>query len=388
MYTPDFSALEPMMRGIFDGHTVERETVMFLDRGDEKTLLFPIDEVISVTSYDGSTVYEAGKDYVVSGGNLRLTPDSGIPCITRAAYYDVPASILQTEYQGRNVLTHWGEYAPMTDWQISVTYTHTTPWEGFRSPCQSACFSRFLEKLQKGEDVTVFFYGDSITHGYNASWMNDSGMRQYPYPILFTHALADLYGYTVRYQPSGITEAPVPHRLPDGDYAAGTRGVIHYVNTAIGGWTSLDGVNRFDTYVAPQVKAYGCDLFVIAYGMNDGGWLPLQTCGNLAAVVDGVRALCPDMSAVLVATMVPNPKATNGWYGHQAEQEAVLTAQAKAYCDDGLPCGVCPMTSVSLSVLTRKDFHDYSGNNINHPNDFFSRVYAQSLLRTVVGDGT
>ena len=43
------------------------------------------------------------------------------------------------------------------------------------------------------------------------------------------------------------------------------------------------------------------------------------------------------------------------------------------------------MTSMSLSILTRKDFYDYSGNNINHPNDFFGRVYAQTLLETVVG---
>ena len=347
-----------MMRSIFGGNTVERETVMFLDRTDEKTLLFPIEEVIAVTSYDGATVYEAGKDYVVSNGSLRLTPASAIPCITREAYYDVPASILQTEYEGRNVLTHWGEYSPMTDWQIAVTYTHTAPWEGFCPSGQAAYLSRFLEKLRGGEDVTVFFYGDSITNGYNASWMNDSGLRQYPYPMLFTHALADLYGYTVHYQPSGITEAPLPQKLPAEDYVAGTRGTITYVNTAIGGWTSLDGVNRFDTYVAPQVKAHGCDLLVIAYGMNDGGWLPEQTNGNVTAVVDGVRALCPDMSAVLMATMVPNPRATNGWYGHQVEQEAVLAEQARAYRADGLPCAVCPMTSVSLSVLTRKDFHD------------------------------
>lgn len=385
MYQPDFSVLEPLMQPIFEGDTVRNETVMFLDRTDEKTLLFPIDEVLCVTSYDGATVYEAGKDYVVSEGKLRLTPESAIPCITREVYYNPTESILQTEYKGQNVLTHWGEYAPMTDWQIAVTYTHHAGWDGFRVPCEAAYFRRFLEKLERGEDVTVFFYGDSITNGSNASWMNDSGPRQYPYTMLFTQALADLYGYRVRYQPSGITAPPLPQKLPSEDYVAGTRGTITYVNTAIGGWTSLDGINRFDTYVAPQVRAHGCDLLVMAYGMNDGGRSPEEAVGNIAAVVDGVRALCPDVSAVLVATMVPNPKATNGWYGHQAEQEAVLLERAETYRRDGLPCGVCPMTSLSLSVLTRKDFHDYSGNNINHPNDFFSRVYAQALLRTVVG---
>ena len=48
-------------------------------------------------------------------------------------------------------------------------------------------------------------------------------------------------------------------------------------------------------------------------------------------------------------------------------------------------CDVMEMTSVSKAVLEKKAFHDYSGNNINHPNDFFSRIYAQTLLEVVVG---
>ena len=43
------------------------------------------------------------------------------------------------------------------------------------------------------------------------------------------------------------------------------------------------------------------------------------------------------------------------------------------------------MTSMSLSILDHKDFVDYTGNNINHPNDFFERVYAQTLLQSFIG---
>ena len=385
MHMPQFSALDPLMYSLFKGNTVQNETVMFLDRTDVKPLLYPIEQVISVTSYDQTVTYEAGKDYTVADGNLVLPEGSSIPCITREAYYNVPESILQTEYNGKNVLTHWGSYDPMNRWQINVTYTHAASWDGFVQPDESAYFARFLEKLKKGEDVTVFFYGDSITHGFDTSWMNDSGVRQYPYTILFTRALAELYGYTVRYQPSGITEPPIPQKLPETDYAAGTRGTITYINTAIGGWTSLHAIDRFDDYVKKQIERYGCDLFVIAFGMNDGGWLPEVTNENITKVVDGVLEICPAASVVLLSTMVPNPKATNGWYGYQEKQEPVLLKQAEAYRAAGVPCGVCRMTSLSLSILTRKDFYDYSGNNINHPNDFFGRVYAQTLLQTVVG---
>jgi len=33
-----------------------------------------------------------------------------------------------------------------------------------------------------------------------------------------------------------------------------------------------------------------------------------------------------------------------------------------------------------LDLLKRKAFKDMSGNNINHPNDFLIRIYAQTIL--------
>ena len=386
-FHPDITAPEVLMPPIFDGTLAVDETVMFLEKGDVKSLLYPIEQVVSVTSYDRTVTYEEGKDYVVVDGNLQVTADSAIPCITREVYYNDPDSILQTEYNGRNVLTHWGEYGIMNDWQVCVTYTHASPWEGFRQPCEAAYFQPLLQKLQKGEDVTLLFYGDSITYGANASWMNNSAPGGYPYPILFTCALADLYSYTVRYRSPDITTPPIPAKVPECNYVAGSRGTITYLNTAIGGWSAWHGAQNFDRYIKDPAEAHGCDLFVIAFGMNDPGPAPETTVANIAQAVDGVLAINPQASIVLLSTMVPNPKATNGWYGNQDKQEAELEKQAAKYREAGVSCGVCRMTSVSLAVLKRQEFHDYSGNNINHPNDYFSRVYAESLLRTVVGDG-
>ena len=41
------------------------------------------------------------------------------------------------------------------------------------------------------------------------------------------------------------------------------------------------------------------------------------------------------------------------------------------------------MTSIHQSLLARKSYADMTGNNINHPNDYLARVYAQTLLATV-----
>ena len=58
---------------------------------------------------------------------------------------------------------------------------------------------------------------------------------------------------------------------------------------------------------------------------------------------------------------------------------------AEQYRENGVPCATVQMTSVSKAVLEHKEFVDYTGNNINHPNDFFIRIYANSLLQSVIG---
>ena len=47
--------LKDVMQNIFSGTQSLKETVMFLDKGEVKSLLFPIKSIVSVTSYDGKT---------------------------------------------------------------------------------------------------------------------------------------------------------------------------------------------------------------------------------------------------------------------------------------------------------------------------------------------
>lgn len=380
----ELSELNDLMQPIFSGTTVKNETVMFLDKGDTKSLLYPIQSVQSVTSYDGTVTYEEGKDYEIVDGQLKVTENSSIPCITRAVYYNAPTNMLQTSYNGQNVNTHWGEGTPMTNWQVNVNYTHNTTWTGDTQAQQSRIYENFIKKLLAGEDVTVFFYGDSITFGANASYIFNYAPYQPSYPILFVQALADLFEYTVEYQTVQVTGSQ-PARVPSEPYVGGTRGTITYVNTAIGGWTSQNGVDNLPAYVETPISTYGCDLFVVGFGMNDPGVDPRTTANNVKAMVESVLHIQPEASVVLVSTMVPNPNATNGWYGRQVDQQRTLTNLARQYKAQDKACALADMTTISQAVLERKEFHDYSGNNINHPNDFFARIYAQTLLQTVIG---
>lgn len=374
---------EPLMHPIFSGNTVLNETVMFLDQGDVKSLLYPIESIQSVTSYDGKKVYEEGKDYVIEDGKIKVTEGSSIPCITSKTYYNNPGSLISIQHDGKVVPIHWGEGQAMTNWQVNVNYTHTSSWEGYTQSSELAVYQNFIKKLQAGENVTVFFYGDSITWGANASWVNGYDPKQLPYTVLFVQALADLFGYTVHYE-AGNLAASMPTCNVPSDYVAGDRGTITYINTAIGGWTSQDGVTNLEKFVKDKINLYGCDLFVVGFGMNDAATALPTFSKNIQKITDAVLEMKPEAGIVLLATMVPNPDGI-GWYGNQARQENVLKKLAESYRTDGTACAVCCMTSVSQAILKHKDFHDYSGNNINHPNDYFVRVYAQTLLQTVVG---
>ena len=372
--------LEECMQNIFDGNLIKNETVMFLEKGEARDMLFPIDEILSVTSYDGSITYTEGVDYALKNGQIVCLEGSSIPCITSEVFYNDEDSIINVNRNGKTVPLYWGEGTTMTQWQVSVTYTHTEKWNGYRQECNADTLKPFLQKLMNGEDVTVIFYGDSITFGANASYIVGTQPGQMPYTILFTKALADLFGYNIRYiSPDLPSTAKVP-----ADYDNGSSHTITYINPSVGGWSSDDGIEKYDTYIKPFIKEYGCDLFMLGFGMNDGGKKVPKYYRTEKKIINKVIKQAPDVNMLLLATMVPNPEGI-GWYGNQAMQEEALIDGAAKYNKKGTPTAVVCMGSTSLSILEHKLFRDYTGNNINHPNDFFSRVYAQTLLQCVVG---
>ena len=367
------------MQNIFSGTTSVKETVMFLDKGDVKSLLYPIKSIVSVTSYDGKTTYEEGKDYVVEDGKLKVTENSAIKCITSEKYYNHAGSIIQMN--GKPMF--WGE-SQVKAWQVSVTYEHDAAWEGYVQESQLEIYQNFVKKLIAGEDVTVFFYGDSITWGACSTYAEGVQPKQGAYAMLFTEALADLFGYKVKYVNTGLQAAMPCHPVPTTEYGTGDRGTITYVNTAIGGWNSNDGVTNFDKFVKEQVEKHGCDLFVLGYGMNDGGMAATQTKANTKKMIDAMYEIKPEVSVMIVSTMTPHSGSNWDHVAIQQQEKQLLTL-AKQFRKDDKAVAVACVNSVSVSVQEHKTFNDYSGNNINHPNDWFYRVYAQTLLQTLIG---
>ena len=382
------------MQNIFAGDTVFYESLMFIDKGETTQLLFPIDTVVTLQTYNGRKTYVEGRDYQIIDGKLYIPETSTINVITSGTYYKhhTSSQMLKENYNGTDVFVYWGEGEIMTQWQLRITYTHTTEWEGFKQESYAKNFEPIIKKLIAGEDVTFIFYGDSITCGATSSWFNGTptldwyerkSFHQWSYSMLFTQALADLFGYTIHFVDASSLHAII--KAPPEDYVGGTRGTINYINPSVGGWTSKNGLDNFDTYVKPFIEKYGCDLFGVAFGMNDAGVDPQVTANTIKSIYQKAMAVDNDFHALIVSTMMPNNLATNGWYGNQQYQEEKLMTLVDELNAAGVGTGIARVSSVSKSMLQRIDFRDYTGNNINHPNDFMHRVYAQTCLQAFLG---
>lgn len=328
------------------GERVGNETVLFV--GEEGApLLFADAEIESVRSYDLQTEYDES-DYRVEGGVLYRTETSRIPALSAAEMY--PSSYVEgktwNKKGGGYIAYSEGSYFPSV--QVAVTYTHKSAWSGFVPPDCSATAAPFLQRLSEGKSVQIAFFGDSITAGYNASGMIDYPPYAPPY--------ADLVG--------GYIKARYPESR------------VSWINEGVGGTNSVWGLEN----VMEKTAEYPIDLAVIAFGMNDPYAADVHA-GYARTMAEFVLSANPDACVVLVATMLPNPEA-EGIAVRQETYEAALLAAAET-----LP-NVCvaPVTSVHAALLETKRYADMTGNNVNHPNDFLMRVYAQTILRTVLGD--
>lgn len=130
----------------------------------------------------------------------------------------------------------------------------------------------------------------------------------------------------------------------------------------MGGWSTEAAINNFGTHFKPYVEEHGCDLFVIALGMNNTESTAAHFCGLLERLTDMVRGAVPTTDLVLVPTMIPNPyltkKEPTEWCanGQQATFEAAMMPLAENINESGTNCAVCPMTSVSQYIHSKSVF--------------------------------
>lgn len=334
----------------WEGKRINHESVMFLEDEFTARLLFPADEILSVTSSDLSVEYIRGKDYDLVEGCLVRLENSSIPFYPLADYYPQTHNTEVMSDFGCTVEGHefirYGEGDTFISKQVLVTYRHSSKWTGF-IPQKQNKFVKFLNKLKNGESVKVLFYGDSITTGANSSEF----INRPPYAEIWPKMVV-----------SGMKQL------------TGNQN-IEYINTAVGGMASGWGLENIEE----RVIKYEPDLLILAFGMNDN-ILPEAYIDLNSKMVDAVHAALPNCEICLVATMLPHYRVA-GFFNHQYQFEAALTEYAAQ-----LPfTGVAPVTSVHDYMLKRKEYYHMTGNNVNHPNDFLARAYTMTILKVICG---
>lgn len=340
------------LSSIFDNEIIYYETALPLE-GEEIELLFPIKEVLSVRNYGLNIEYKKGIDYIVKDkkllvlptGKIRITPFDEYYCKTPA---QEPIKVVKDrcKYNFKDDrYMMFGEGHFMSDRQIAISYRREGKWDLFRQKEQREKLHNFFNKLINKEKTSIVFYGDSITVGCNSS--------------------GTVYGGNV--PPYAESWSTMVYEYLKEKYQCD----IKYFNTAVGGMNTKWGLDNYKE----RVLKHNPDLVFIAFGMNDGSLDKNEHIKMIKQIIDGIKKHNPKCSIILISTSVANIE--SNWF---LSQHTYIEEYLKLNLND---VAIVDMTNMHLDLLKRKRFKDMSGNNVNHPNDFLVRIYAQSILKVM-----
>lgn len=339
---------------------VYNETITFVGENDEAPLMYQADEIVAVKNYGLDVDFKKNKDWVYENGKIKRVSNSSIPYWEIDEYYRTTPSpnitisldvVRQLQYGfSENRYLMYLEGKPLTDKMISVTYTHSKEWTGPIPQDKSQRFLNSLSKLQSGQKLKILFYGDSITTGCSSSGnVNGGNVSPYcpPYPQLINVYLKNKFT-------SEIT----------------------YVNTAVGGKESSWGLAN----LKERVIDYAPDLVFIAFGMNEGAISGEFHKHYAKEMIDKIHKDLPNTEIIFISTMLPNIEST--WLQNHGEFANALLELENEYNF----IAVANVTEIHQYLFNiGKRYRDITANNINHPNDFIHRLYAQVTLKTLLG---
>ena len=334
-------------------------------------LLYPIEKIVSVRSSDLKTEYVCGIDYDVdSQGRLVILEGGSIPVLEYEKYFFRFTAAEHEENKLKTKFPAYGKYgygyiraevsstdAGMGKWTLAVTYKHSAQSPVSVPETKSDAFETLTAKLSAGEKIKIVSTGDSITAGWSSTGM--VGRRPF----------CPQYNYLVE------------------DYIKKAYGVeTERKNVGVSGSNTNGGIAKLD-----EICAEDPDLVIIAFGMNDGGGIPVDTyVNNINTMVSRINADCPDACIIVVGTCLPNdevawnPGAANSLLVYHKDYAPALEEAEKSWTN----AAFANVTKMNEEMYSRKVYQDLTGSNSNHPNDYMHRIYAQVILQTMFGYDT
>ncbi|GHV03123.1 hypothetical protein FACS1894211_15610 [Clostridia bacterium] len=357
---------ERLYQPYFKGNIIYNELVLLVDDGAEISgnLLYEPLRIIAVKDNTLKTDYSPDTDYRVEGNKIVRREGSAAPYLTEANLRGegigepfnrvdtLPFGDILTDYVvwGDVVYTEsplfYGHY-------LSVTYAvdvKSYPKDVFKA-YDEINLSGVIDKLYAKQDIKTVVIGDSISEGCSSSETFNHEPYTPPYGKLVKAGLAARYGVNV-----------------------------DLVNLSKGGEMSAYGAAqaRIDA-----INAENPDLVIIGFGMNDGNSTAPRIsaqafCDNLETMIKKVKAANPDCSFILLHTYPPNPGFGNAYSvfdGYMAKLTELAARENACVVD---------MFKVGRHMLEQKRYAEISANGVNHPNDFFTRVYAMNILSALI----
>lgn len=363
-----------------DGGIAYAETVMVVENSkgdiDPISLLYPAKQIVSVRSFGLDTLYKYGRDYTLTAdGKLQIQVKGSIPVLEYERYrpkYDPVDS-------GQNKLLY-GDRAEImkeavdgakgiTEWQIAVTYKHTAPFMGKVPAGQKEKFPLTNAAIVTGE-MRIGCIGDSISQGWTASGFGEgaSGWTTGDQYVDLAPNMPPYFDLVVSSAKANFSDAK-----------------IDCLNVARAGktadWPICDEEGK---KALKRLTDFDPHVIVLAFGMNDGvADCAMTYMDRMEANIKAIRNVCPNVEILLVSSMPPN-EGIIGWTGekmgkYHRQYPAVLSTLANRYK------GITAIDMIELfdSVINVKAFRDLTSNNINHPNDYGHRLYAQAVYHTI-----
>lgn len=345
-----YISLNKYMQPFWRADTIHDETVMMIKDKNliSGHLLFKAAKIIAVKAADLSIDFKEGNDWLYRNGELRLTVHSKIPFIKKEDLIfksEKPNWSMTGKKKGTYVLFNEGSY--FSSMQIAVTYipVKRIKWSGLLPVYNDNLLPLSIKRLQNKQSVKIVFYGNSIETGANSSAFLNRPPFMPSWPELIVCKLREYYS------------APVD-----------------FSNQSVGGMLAQWGADKAAERVVPQKP----DLVIIGFGMNDGTFKvsPEKYKSNINSIIVTVREQYPSTEFILIAPMLANPHASqNGLQSLYKNELDKLTGNGIAVAD---------ITSLHRYLLRKKSYQDMTGNNVNHPNDYLARWYAQLITALLI----
>ncbi|MCC3375272.1 discoidin domain-containing protein [Cohnella sp. REN36] len=347
------------MAPLWSSNTIYNESVMLVsDNGSqpEAKLHYTPIGILSVKDATLGTEFVEGKDWVydAASGKLKLLPGTKAGFMTTSELYPAAYQSGWSMYRPGSQYILYREGTDISSRQLAVTYTKSEPWGGLVPQYAGADLPKTAAKLAAGAPLKVVLFGDSISVGSNASGYSGGSPYMPSWGRLFVRQLHDAFGSEVS-----------------------------LANPSMGGQVSAWGASN-----AGRVAAENPDLVIIAFGMNDGTYQvpPATFESNVKSIMDDVLAANANAEFILVATTLAregvcgDAACSTTFAGNQADYKTALGHLASTYGGTV----VMDMTGIHRELLQHKSFLDMTANNVNHPNDYLVRWYAQNASALLI----